>query len=154
MSRSAPSIPLARRSTSVWFVSSVVGCGFGIWISWVVQRWWLALPASFAAVGMLRWWLIRQVIAPLHHSSLLVRLLSWASFFIPIVSLCIYDCSPPHSTEQLIPIQLVAVAFALGSFGTLRGWRSFDVLVTAGIAVPLALTVAYHLIFANMRIWR
>ncbi len=92
--------------------------------------------------------------APSHHSSLLVRLLSWASLCIPIASLGIYYCSPPHSTEQLIPIQLVAFAFALVSLGTLRGWRSFDVLITAGLAIPLALTVAYQLIFANMRIWQ
>jgi hypothetical protein len=154
MSRSAPSFTVGRSSTVVWLVSSIVGVGFGIWISWAVQRWWLMIPASAVVVGMLRWWLCRQVMTPSHHSSLAVHILSWVSLAIPIVSFGIYYSSRQHSTEQLIPVQLVAVAMALVSLGTLRGWRSFDVLISGVIAIPLALTVAYHLVFANMRIWR
>ena len=154
LNSSARSFTIAHASTVVWLVSSVVGVCFGIWISWAVQRRWLVIPASGIMVGVLRWWLSRQVCATSHRSSLPVRLLSWACLCIPIVSLGIHYCSPPYSTEQLIPVQLVAVALALVCLGTLSGWRSFDVLITAGLAIPLALTVGYHLILANMRIWR
>lgn len=91
MHRSAQGITFARLSTTVWLLSSVVGIGFGIWISWAVQSWWLIIPASAAALGILRWWLRRLVMRPPQMNTSIRRLIQAIVapllIFVPIVCL-------------------------------------------------------------------